>query len=156
MVECCHFGFEGTAAGGVGMIEVTLLQKTNGPLTKRIKLADDGRLLSDGSVCVMGTGTARRVRLNGLSDFASQIHNLAENQAIALGALDAALPDQVQVVSKRALDQKNGHAAPDMIARTGGYISYKSGEAALALLDYDSKGMPPSVADRVRQAGGFW
>jgi hypothetical protein len=143
--------------GGMSpMLEITLLEKTGGILTKKIKLDDTGKLVSNGSACTMSTGTAHRLRLNDLSDLASQIHNLTKNQAIALGSLDTALPDQVQVVTKWALDQKNGHAAPDMIARTGGHISYRQDQPTLALLDFDTKGMPAAVADRIRQAGGLW
>ena len=42
------------------MIEVVAFKKTGGPLTKRIALAKDGSLCSDGSACVMGEGEARR------------------------------------------------------------------------------------------------
>ena len=41
-------------------IEITTLSKTGGPLTKRISLAPDGTLRSDGSACVMSSGIAQR------------------------------------------------------------------------------------------------
>jgi hypothetical protein len=44
-------------------IEITLLTKAGGPLTKRITLPNDGKLHSDGSACRMARGNARRMRL---------------------------------------------------------------------------------------------
>ena len=44
-------------------IEITGFTSDVGPLTKRISLAPDGSLLSDGSACVMSRGTAKRLRL---------------------------------------------------------------------------------------------
>src|SRR3954467_11372274 len=101
------------------MLEITLLEKTGGPLTKKIKVGDDGRLISDGSACKMWAGVAHRVRLKNVPhDLARQIHHLTESQAIALGALEPALPDQVKVITKSHLEKLNGHAAPGVIART--------------------------------------
>ena len=45
-------------------------------------------------------------------------------------------------------------ARPDIIARTSANIVYRG--PAFALLDYDSKGMPPAVAAELKRAGGFW
>jgi hypothetical protein len=42
-------------------IEITALTKAGGPLTKRICLSDDGKLISDGSACIMSRGGARRI-----------------------------------------------------------------------------------------------
>ena len=75
------------------MIEIITLAKEGGPLTKRISLAADGSLHSDGSGCVMARGSGRRVRLEGLSEFAECIVSLDSNEAIALGALRDDLPD---------------------------------------------------------------
>ena len=50
--------------------EITLLEKFGGPLTKAIKLGDDGRLISDGSACVMSSGIARRCPVESLTGFA--------------------------------------------------------------------------------------
>jgi hypothetical protein len=41
-------------------IELTVFSKTGGPLTKRIGLAPDGSVHSDGSACLMAQGYARR------------------------------------------------------------------------------------------------
>jgi hypothetical protein len=131
--------------------EITLFAKSSGPLTKRISLEADGSIRSDGSACVMARGSARRIHLTAASDLGALIERLKPNEAIALGALRAGLSDPVQVVTKQKL---NG--APDAIARTGADIIYRKGQAALALLDFDTKGMPSDVATALRQHGGYW
>jgi hypothetical protein len=137
-------------------IEITLLAKAEGLLTKRISLAADGSLKSDGSACLMGRGDARRVRFSDLHAFADCIGNLAQHQAIALGSLRLDLPGKVEIITKQKLEKLNGAARPDLIARTGGHIAYRTGQPALALLDFDTKGMLPDVAARLEELGGYW
>src|SRR3954447_5834175 len=104
MVAGCRRSHAGTAAGGAGMIEITILEKAGGRLTKKIKLDDNGKLISDGSACKMWAGVAHRVRLKNVTDdLADHIQHLTESQAIALGALEPALPDQVKVITKTRL-----------------------------------------------------
>jgi hypothetical protein len=99
----------------------------------------------------MAHGAARRVHITSVSDFARLIERLRPNEAIALGALRPGLADPVQVVTKQKL---NG--APNAIARTGADIRYRKGQPALALLDFDTKGMPGDIAAALRQHGGYW
>jgi hypothetical protein len=135
-------------------IEFTRLAKDDGPLTKKISLAPDGRLVKDGSACVMVHGTAERVRVTGVDALDALIEGLTPSQAIALGALRPDLPDRVQITTKKKVF--NGVARPDLITRTGANIIYHEGQPAFALLDYDSKGMPTAVAAKLERAGGFW
>ena len=100
----------------------------------------------------MSRGVARRVEVADIQQFAALIE-LPPHQAIALGTLRAGLPDQVEVVTKKLL---NGVAQPDIIARTGDAIVYREGQPAFALLDFDTKGMPPDVAAKLKRLGGFW
>jgi hypothetical protein len=86
-------------------IEITLLMKDGGPLTKRISLAPDGSLHSDGSACIMSRGRARRIRPSSLSSFAELIRILRSNSAIALGVLHQDLPKEVRITTKRDLDR---------------------------------------------------
>ncbi len=125
--------------------------RTDGPLTKQIYLAPDGTLVKDGSACVMAHGRAERVRVAGVVALGALIEGLTPSQALALGALRVDLPDKVGVATKKTV---NGAARPDIIARTGANILYHG--PAFALLDYDSKAMPASVAAELRQRGGFW
>jgi hypothetical protein len=137
-------------------IEITALTKTGGPLTKRITLLQDGSLHSDGSACVMSRGSAQRARFDDLATFAACIGALASHEAIALGTLRQGLPESVQIDTKRKLEELNGSAAPDLIARTGEHIIYRPGQPALALIDIDTKGMPDAVRDKIKAVGGFW
>jgi hypothetical protein len=134
------------------MIELTKFTKHGGPLTKRISVSPDGTLIKDGSACLMAHGTADRVRVVGVHALGALIEQLTPSQAIALGALHPDLPDKVEVVTKKAL--LNGVARPDVITRTGTNLDYRG--AAVALLDYDTKGMPTGVAAELKRLGGFW
>ena len=49
----------------------------------------------------------------------------------------------------------NGQAI-NIIARTAEHIRYTPNKPALALIDIDTKGMPPEVASRIKEAGGYW
>jgi hypothetical protein len=140
------------AAGSKARPEITLFEKSGGPLTKRISLAADGSIKSDSSACLMARGTARRVEVANIQQFAALIE-LPPNQAIALGALRTGLRDQVKVVTKAKL--LNGVAQPDLIARTSANIIYREGQPAFALLDFDTKGMPPDVVAELKRLGGF-
>jgi hypothetical protein len=132
-------------------VELTGFTKANGPLTKRISLAPDGSVKSDGSACLMARGTAQRVRIADVHELAAVIENVRPDQAIALGALRTGLPDKVQVVTKQKL---NGE--PDVIARTGTEIVFRREKPALALIDFDTKGIAPEVAAEMQRLGGFW
>jgi hypothetical protein len=57
----------------------------------------------------------------------------------------------VNIVTKSKL---NGQ--PNTIARTAGGIYFRKERPAYALIDFDTKGMPPEVAERMQQLGGFW
>jgi hypothetical protein len=132
--------------------EITILTKSDGPLTKRISLSADGSIKSDGGACVMARGEARRVAIADVAQLATVIDGLESSQAIALGALRAGLSEQVQVVTKRQL---NG-APRDIIARTGDAIIWRKERPAFVLLDYDTKGMSGEIAAAIKRHGGFW
>ena len=89
-----------------------------------------------------------------IQQFAALIGELPPNEALALGALRTGLLDEVKVVTKAKLP--NGVAQPNFIARTGANIIYREGQPALALLDFDTKGMAPDVAAELKRLGGFW
>ena len=78
---------------------------------------------------------------------------LGSDEAIALGRLRPDLPDRVEVTTKCKL---NGGGRPDLIARTADYLVYPPGTPAVALIDFDKKGMPPAVAARLGEHGGCW
>jgi hypothetical protein len=135
-------------------IEFAVLTKAGGPLTKRISLDRSDKVTSDGNACYMSRGRAKRVRIDGFDDLAALIEDLTSQQAITLGALHDDLPDEVRIVTKAALVA--GVAANDAVARTATNFVYRPGRPALALFDYDMKGMPPGVTQQFTAAGGFW
>jgi hypothetical protein len=138
----------------VSAFEITVLRKADSlPLTKRIALARDGSLMSDGRACVMSRGTACRFRFSHIGELAELIEDFGSDQALTLGGLRSDLPARVEITTKRRL---NGAASPNIIARTRDHITYRSGEPALALVDCDMKGMPQSVADKIIKLGGLW
>jgi hypothetical protein len=133
------------------MIEITIFTKSGGPLTKRILLAPDGSVKNDSAACVMAHGTARRANVASILDLGILIERLKPNEGIALGSLRAGLPDEVEVVTKRKLN-----CAANVIARTGADLVYCKAQTALALLDYDTKGMPGDIAAALQRCGGYW
>ena len=135
-------------------IEVTTLAKHHGSVVQaHPPRPRRGKLVSDGSACVMGTGDARRTKLPDMAALAAHIAGLGASEAIALGRLHPSLPGKVQVVTKAKLEAGNG--AQDIIARIfGEFIDYTPGAPALLLIDVDTKGMPDSVRARVEALGG--
>jgi hypothetical protein len=134
-------------------LQLTQLVKSSGPLTKTISLGPDGVVKSDGSACVMSSGTARRVWLADLHQFGSLIAGMRQNEALALGALRPDIKDTVRVVCKARL---NGATHSGIIARTNDFVFYRAGQPALALIDFDAKGMPHHVKARIKETGGLW
>ena len=137
------------------VIEITGFAKAGGILSKRISLSADGTIKSDGTECIMTAGKAKRVCIPDISHLSKIVGSLASNEAIALGALAPHLPDVVEITTKRKHAELNGTAHPGIIARTGDHIRYRPDQSAFALLDFDSKGMPDEVKDRLKNAGGF-
>jgi hypothetical protein len=133
--------------------QITLITKRDAPalMSKRISLDANGKLKSDGSECRMVTGTATRAVAGTASDLAQIVQSCSSNQAIALGALKAELPDSVAVTIPNLLDKH-----PGAITRSRNCIDYPPGVPAWCLIDFDTKGMPKEVSDRIDAAGGMW
>jgi hypothetical protein len=134
-------------------LELTVFQKSGGPLTKRISLGPDGAVVADGSHCLMSRGVARRFTFGPIHEFGDLIAVMGSDKAVALGVLRDDLPAAVEVLAKRKL---NGSTHHDIISRSQEYLTYRPGKPALVLLDFDAKGMPPGVEQRLRDLGGFW
>jgi hypothetical protein len=133
-------------------VEITFFEKDHGPLSKRIFLSPDGKIVSDGAACVMASGAAQRLTLEGVDDLAKLIETMQSHEALALGRLRDGLPDAVEILPKSRV---NGAAAPHVVARTAESVSYLPQAHALCLLDYDRKGMPDVVAAHLEELGGF-
>jgi hypothetical protein len=149
-----HGGLEPVAASSERPeITLTVFRKEGGPLTKRLSIAEDGALASDGSACRMSQGVARSVNIASMEALADLIGGLDQAQAIALGSVDsAALAEDASVrILRHAELAKAGGAA---ISRSLEFIRFPAGKPGLMLLDFDTKGMGPDVLARV-QAEGF-
>jgi hypothetical protein len=64
------------------------------------------------------------------------------------------LPKAVEVAAKFQLEKLRPDALSDLIARTREYLDYRPGLPSLALIDFDTKGMPERVRDRIEEIGG--
>ena len=133
--------------------EITLITKrdANPLMSKRIFLTEQGEVRSDGSQCLMVQGTATRATAETASDLAEHIVSCGSDQAIALGALKAELPDLVTITTERKLKD-----SPGAISRSRQFIDYRQETPAWALIDFDTKGMPANVAAAIEAAGGVW
>ena len=67
--------------------EITVFEKSGGPLTKRIALRN-GKIETDGSACLMTKGFGHRVQIHSMQELANLINNLKPNQAYARGRGD--------------------------------------------------------------------
>src|ERR1700730_11081339 len=134
------------------MAELTVIRKCGvDPLmSKRIFLNAQGELQSDGSQCLMVQGEAERVAVPTAGKLAEVISRCPSDSAIALGALRDGLPTSVPVTVPRKLKDN-----PGAITRSREYIDYRPGSPGWVLIDFDTKGMPAHIADRIETAGGM-
>jgi len=136
--------------------EITVFEKSGGPLSKRIHLVD-GRVSNDDSACSMARGSARRVAVDlaDMTAFASLISGFSSREAYANGRLKPGLPDRVRVATNGRLAEAQKTDAAT-IARSLEYLEFAKGEPGLLLIDIDRKGMPPDASARIGAAGGYW
>jgi hypothetical protein len=133
---------------------MTGFSKRGGPLSKRIVFDEHGKLTINGDACRMEEGTAQRFRPTDIEKLAEVIACMQPHHALALGALRQDLPDMVEIATKRRVDllrargQLNGE-----IARIRENILYMPETPAMALLDFDTKGMPDTVKSRLNALG---
>jgi hypothetical protein len=147
------FRMAGAKPSQDSLFEITAMTKVNGPLTKRLFLKDDGKLGKDSTGCKMWVGRARRLRLSTLAELTAHINGMKSNEALALGRLEASLPDDVGIATKARL---NRSAASVTVARAKGYLSYLPDVPAPILIDIDDKGMPDEVRRAIEAIGGVW
>jgi hypothetical protein len=133
--------------------EITLIKKSgaNAIMSKRIFLDNEGKVCPDGTQCRMAQGTATRAVAKTAADLAEHISGCGADQAIALGKLRADLPNSVNITTRAMLKD-----SPGAISRSRDFIDYPSEGHAWALIDCDTKGMPPKVAAFIEAAGGVW
>jgi hypothetical protein len=133
--------------------QITLIKKSgpNPVMSKRIFLDEQGKVCSDGSQCLMAQGTATRATAETAANLAEHIIACGTDQAIALGALRADLPNPAKITIPAKLKDN-----PGAITRSRDFIDYRPGAPGWALIDFDTKGMPADVAASIEAAGGMW
>ena len=133
--------------------QITLIKKSgpNPIMSKRISLDEQGKVRSDGSQCLMAQGTATRAAAETAADLAKHILACGSDQAIALGALRGDLSDPAKITTQARLKDN-----PGATTRSRDSIDYRPGTPAWALIDFDTKGMPPNVAASIEAAGDMW
>jgi hypothetical protein len=132
-------------------VTFSVLTKTGGPLSKRISLGPDGNPLSDGSACLMITGTATTVSLPFIK-FGDVVETLTPQKAIALGTIQGAeIGQELPVVTVRRL--REGKAPAGAISRTQDHFGLPDGPG-LILIDIDLKGASPKARAAIDAAGG--
>src|SRR6476469_6658286 len=114
------------------ILELALIEKTGGPLTKRISIDSVGTIKSDGSACIMLDGTASRLRLADVGALADAINAFRPCHALTLGRLRTGLPDKIRLLTKNKL---NDNDATNVVARTADSFIYEAGCPGLVLLD---------------------
>ncbi len=150
-------------------IPLTCYTKTdaNGePLCKRIGIGPDGLPLADASICKMSSGEARHIELQGgLAGLVPLFTSMTSMQAISLGAIvpehRPAAGETVLITTKKryealAATGKLNRGKRKTIARTKQLITYTDGHPAALLFDFDTKGMPATIAARIKAAGSVW
>jgi hypothetical protein len=98
----------------------------------------------------MSHGNATRVRLDWsapATDLADLILDLGSHEALVLG--DHVAQDETIEITKAA------HATNGRYARTLESFKFREGEPAVALLDYDQKGVSESARALIQEHGGF-
>lgn len=133
---------------------LTIFTKSGGILTKRVFLKD-GTVAVDATACLMIEGMAQRISVPGAVELADLMAGLSPQQALAFGKTRDDLPEIVTILSQAKLEQLNG-AAIGIVSRTKANLVYEPGQPSWALLDFDKKGMPPAVEERIRNCGGPW
>jgi hypothetical protein len=92
-----------------------------------------------------------------MRQFADVIRGMTPAQALALGVMVEGVEEEARIVTKSKLQTKFGGAArPNLITRSLDFFEFRPGKPALALIDFDVKGMPEAIRVRVEALGGLW
>ena len=126
------------------MISFTLIENSDGLLTKSFKQGDDGQLVKK-TAGKLFKGTAKRVSVNSPREFVDFIGQLEPTQALAFGVTDRA---EAPIVTQDELAK-----TPGAIARDRAHFR-RSQQPAIMLCDYDydpavASG-PPLTPEQVR------
>ena len=118
---------------------VTIIAKTDGPITKRLYINGDGTVHNDSKQCRLWEGQAKTIRLNHWTDLVGILNTMPSHQALTLGVIgyDPNGQNQWGIVAK-----EHEHASvPGFVTRTQDHLIYQH-EPGFMLGDYDRKGAP--------------
>src|SRR5690348_1985185 len=124
-------------------LEFTVFRKSNGSLSKRIFLDQNGTAVSDGSACSMACGQANREVIQAttatetIEQLAKCINRMSSEDALALGVLKDDLPNAVEITVQGREDPAIG-----LVPRSQDFLVYRPGKPAFMLCDFDKKGIP--------------
>ena len=125
-------------------MRITMFQKANGSLSKRLYLDGEGNLVKDGSLCAMSAGVAQVQPLNSkrpFEDLAGKITGMTSDKALALGVIrDVNGTKIVKVTVPSMLSGAEG-----AICRSQKFMHYRRRKPAMVLLDFDTDRMPDEV-----------
>src|SRR3954464_15397906 len=96
-------------------VELVLVTKDGGPLTKQIWLDRHGKKRVDSSNCYMASGKAERLRLRTAKQLADLIDSIGSSEALCLGTLYEQYNNLVTVTTKKKL---NGAFDSNVITRS--------------------------------------
>jgi hypothetical protein len=146
-----------TAWSGIEITRITKLSPEGQPavISKKITLQPDNTLLTDGSLCQLQFGFAKRIPIADENALRALIGGLQSNQAITLGRLRSELGPEVRIASKAILDEVR-KSYPDVFSRSNDYIEFTAERPGLGLLDADCKNRPDYINMRIEAAGGLW
>ena len=147
-------------------VVLTIVEKGGGGrCSKRLYLDSDGKLRSDGTLCKIASGTAKRVLVPDGPDLLDRIAALVggckPSEALVLGDLKLK-EDEVEILSTGQL-RANG-ASPGkglvpkgggtpMVARSLDSLEFKVGVPGLCLIDLDTKQAPKAVSEMLADKG---
>lgn len=122
-----------------GLCQLSVFTKTQGILTKRLNLNDNGSLHKDSGACAMSEGHYQRVTANGLEAVGSLLDGLTSNQTVAYG---------IAHVESAPITTKN-RPITGAITRTKDVFSYP--DTGVMMLDYDpAPNADPLSAEELR------
>jgi hypothetical protein len=137
-------------------LEVTLI-KSDDPLTKTYHVTEDG-LPEVAKHPFLVTGKALRARFapeTFASEFPDFLASLDTNECIVLGAMsDDVLGDVADITTKERHQPRDPGDGSPLIWRGKDWLGHRSGRAAVLGMDFDTKGMPSGLRERVEASGG--
>ncbi len=131
-------------------IKITLFNKHRGVLSKKITADENGRPVSDGSACIMGSGKAKVITIDDLTGLAETIGSMKSSTALALGVPKEHNGGTIDIVTAA-----NEPDSPGSISRSLRNMHFAEGVPAPMLLDVDFKGAPREIMTAVER-DGIW